>query len=303
MAARSTTELVVEVINSVEELEALPGYTKNIDPAQVELDTIIAVYDLPNEIACQKKTCHQPHNNGCVVKLSDGNVTNIGNKCGKKLYSEKFTLQKLQADRYIKRMNVVRLLTAKKQNDQSIKDTLTSTHTSAKTVTDLIKQLEVYFGSKLVNKIRSKALKQEYDVYTFTQLTEKEIEIRRETGNASKRVLNEERIKVGTLAYIDFFAKDVRSMYFDKIYPAYTELLQADIDSMPTPALNKLQRKISDAERASREIPDIETEALSFSQHRKNFELLNFIADELPFEEASLAKSGIDRYIHMNKQL
>lgn len=77
-------------LESWEEVEAIPGYTAQINPKHESLKEIIGAYALPDPVPCGISSCRTPHNKGYVVVAGSGLVTNIGNVCGKKAFGIEF---------------------------------------------------------------------------------------------------------------------------------------------------------------------------------------------------------------------
>ena len=79
-----------EQIDSWEEVESLPGFTHALDPRQKELKEIIGRYVFKEKTACGLTNCKQPHSKGYLVVTTTGEVTNIGNVCGKTHFGVSF---------------------------------------------------------------------------------------------------------------------------------------------------------------------------------------------------------------------
>ena len=70
-------------IESWEDIIQLPGYTRDLNPEKIKLKEITGKYSLKEKISCGLSTCHQPHNHGYIATTESGELTNIGNICGK----------------------------------------------------------------------------------------------------------------------------------------------------------------------------------------------------------------------------
>ena len=165
--------------------------------------------------------------------------------------------------------------------------------------------LEQEVGVKLVNLIKTMAKRSEYDVYDYRELTKKQIEVRDfmrgTSGNAPKETDTQERYKAGSLEFISFFAEDVRGMIFEKATPAIRSLKSSLLDEMPTPALKKLSRSITEAEAILNKMPDIASQAKAFAGRRNNFILAKVLAKNLDDQNARIASAGIARYMQKMK--
>ena len=78
-------------IESWEDLITRPGYRDKIDPSKVQIKQILGLYKLPDKHSCGIKNCGTPHNRGYLVSTTDGYETNIGNRCGAKIFGVDFT--------------------------------------------------------------------------------------------------------------------------------------------------------------------------------------------------------------------
>lgn len=79
-----------EKVESWEEITELPGFTANLDPKHYKLNEIIGRYIFKENIPCGLTTCKQPHGKGYIVSTKTGEVTNIGNRCGKTHFGVEF---------------------------------------------------------------------------------------------------------------------------------------------------------------------------------------------------------------------
>lgn len=72
------------------DIEARPGFTKDLDPNRHQLATIIGRYAFSERIRCGLSNCHTPHAKGYIVTTKDGLETNIGKDCGKSYFGVDF---------------------------------------------------------------------------------------------------------------------------------------------------------------------------------------------------------------------
>ena len=61
----------------------LIGENTYIDPNKFPLKKIVKHYHVKPEIQCSLSMCHRWHNEGYIVELEDGRLTNVGHICGK----------------------------------------------------------------------------------------------------------------------------------------------------------------------------------------------------------------------------
>ena len=84
------TERGLVKVETWQEIEELPGFTKDIDPKEYELKDIIWRYIFKDYIKCGLSSCHTPHGKGYIVTTKTGPITNIGRNCGKNHFGVEF---------------------------------------------------------------------------------------------------------------------------------------------------------------------------------------------------------------------
>ena len=77
-------------IKSWDDITGRPGYTQTINPSEVKLKQIIARYNISPKQACGISSCGTAHNMGFLVVCEGGIETNIGHRCGKKIFGVEF---------------------------------------------------------------------------------------------------------------------------------------------------------------------------------------------------------------------
>lgn len=93
------TERGLVRIDTWEDVESQPGFTQEINPKEVQLDTIIGRYRLPDYVVCGLSSCHHKHFRGYLVTTKEGTITNIGKDCGKTHFGVDFETLSRQFDR------------------------------------------------------------------------------------------------------------------------------------------------------------------------------------------------------------
>lgn len=80
--------------NSMTEVCAVDGYVRELDDKRTELQQLLGWYVFKDEeVSCGRKSCHQPHKFGFVVRDQAERVTNIGHCCGERIFGEKFAVE------------------------------------------------------------------------------------------------------------------------------------------------------------------------------------------------------------------
>ncbi len=77
-------------IKSWEDVVDRPGYTEKVNPDEVTLKQIIGRYHISPKQPCGISSCGTAHNMGFLVVCEGGIETNIGNKCGKRIFGVDF---------------------------------------------------------------------------------------------------------------------------------------------------------------------------------------------------------------------
>lgn len=88
-------------IASWEDVLQLPGFRKDVDPSEHQLDAIIGRYMFRDKVNCGLSSCHQPHGRGYIVTTKAGITTNIGKDCGRKHFGVDFETTSRKFDRDI----------------------------------------------------------------------------------------------------------------------------------------------------------------------------------------------------------
>lgn len=86
------------------EIEARPGFLKDLNPSRHRLSAIIGRYVFKDRIRCGLTSCHTPHQKGYIVATADGHETNIGKDCGKTHFGVDFETLSRKFDRDVAAM-------------------------------------------------------------------------------------------------------------------------------------------------------------------------------------------------------
>ena len=101
-------------IQSWDDVIERPGYTPKVNPESIKLKKIIGRYHIPIQHPCGISSCGTSHNKGYLVVCEGGIETNIGHRCGKRIFGVEFqTLEKTftkdtNAQRYRQRIGEVK---------------------------------------------------------------------------------------------------------------------------------------------------------------------------------------------------
>lgn len=86
-------------IENWEDIESLPGFVPDLNPAEHKLDAIKGRYMFKDKIKCGLSNCHKPHAKGYIVATKIGLLTNIGKDCGKTYFGVDFETLSKKFDR------------------------------------------------------------------------------------------------------------------------------------------------------------------------------------------------------------
>jgi len=96
------------------------GDNISIDPNKFPLKRIVKHYHVKPEIQCSLSMCHRWHNEGYIVELEDGRLTNVGHICGKQ-FGEKFAIEEQKYQEQILRPQLVQEIGASKAKLREVK--------------------------------------------------------------------------------------------------------------------------------------------------------------------------------------
>jgi len=111
-------------IDNWEDVNGIPGYVRELDPASATLKSILGSYQIADRVPCGLANCRQPHSRGYLVATDDGRVTNIGNVCGKTNFSVEFETMRRKFDDDIRRKERREQIDAAKSRAQRLLDEL-----------------------------------------------------------------------------------------------------------------------------------------------------------------------------------
>jgi len=86
-------------VETWQEILQRPGYSGDVNPAEITLKAIIGSYVFGSEVPCGLSSCHQGHRRGYLVATSTGVVTNLGHVCGKSYFGVDFESMRRAFDR------------------------------------------------------------------------------------------------------------------------------------------------------------------------------------------------------------
>lgn len=246
-------------IESWEDVETRPGFTKDIDPKAIKLKAIIGSYAFADHIPCGLSSCHQPHGHGYLVVTHDGRETNIGKDCGRKFFSVDFVTMQKMFDRELK-------ASLNREHLWSIKNRLPSIRIEiaklkqgqfgASWMHSQIVQLLGQSGSlpRSITNAVNEAVRSNGALKIQRALTKEERKIRGVAADVTgleHRRTRTEQFTIEQIGQIDGYTSlmnenSLRGILVDKLEPFITALDAVDLDSLSRKELNALYRAGSD---------------------------------------------------------
>jgi hypothetical protein len=101
---------MVRKFETLEEINAIPGYLPSISRGEHEFAAPLGYYRFKKKIHCALRSCNQPHNHGYVVRTVAGAVVAIGNICGSEIFGDIFTNATIAIDKEIARQLLMQSL-------------------------------------------------------------------------------------------------------------------------------------------------------------------------------------------------
>lgn len=153
--------------HSFSDLEKLPNFRQNIKLTR-ELErsaVIIAAYKIvPDMIPCGL-TCHQGHNRGYVLELSDDSHTNVGRNCGSNHFGAscfKDQVSKIEeAERVSKQKSAVNRLI---DHAPKLRQRAHDLWHASKPLYDALEEFKKLFPDPISNDLRNRAQRRQYAV-------------------------------------------------------------------------------------------------------------------------------------------
>lgn len=270
------------VFNTYEDIASRPNFKTEIDTSTSTIYKLIAVYSFPNKQHCGKKGCHQPHNNGWLAVTTDGQETLIGSKCGLEWGGDKFSLEKTQLNRRVKRDTQLKAYYQILQDADLILDKVNEIKTRSKGADWLaktIKKLEDACTFELMRMIRLRASRGETTITIETLKTKEERDI--EAVSKTGGVVSPYKVEIiGSLVGLELFKYDLREVLMIEIYKKLQDMRLLNPTTLPTPTLNSLVKDAGAFRLLFKQSEDILSYADRFFSTTNNFKLIKMLDKE-----------------------
>lgn len=229
------------MIRTVQDLRDLPNYLESVDPHTQPLSKIITGYYLNEEYPCGLKSCHQPHRDGFLVELEDGNVTNVGWKCGER-FGDKFSVERTRYAEREMRPKAIRIVQDTIPKLHGMRQEMTHLATEADRLSQCKQGMRSLFP-KLYRELERRAHSGNDRIAEQVERTKKEVDDLYEMNPASSR----ERFRYreeprGVLPGLRVIADNIREDVITAVTLKGDALLLLDIGSLSTEKLLEWER-------------------------------------------------------------
>lgn len=220
-------------IKSAADIQKIHGYRFDIDPTREPLKKILQHYHVTPTIQCGLSGCHSWHNEGYLVELENGSLTNVGHICGAG-FGDKFEVERihytdailkpqlLRAERTV-RDGKIRLESMQKQID-ALADTATR-------LSDRKSEFRKRFPDASKNLDR-RASGGNSMVMDSIERTRGEIEaILAANPHQNREGLRFRDVEKGRIAGLQLFAFNIREKISQELVSKAQEVIALDIDA------------------------------------------------------------------------
>jgi hypothetical protein len=225
----------------MEEIEAWPGYKKDVDPTSTKVARLVGVYSgFAAAVPCGLTCCHTLHKTGVVVETVDGDITNIGHVCGAK-YFEEYQVIKNRYDANVARSRRLRVLRDLLNSEPALRTRLANLKTQPYAADWLHNSWRNFIESVpsvVVNELRERALRDNGRVTRTERLHGEAAERRRQfvvsttAGREGGAPIYEER-ELGHIRGLGIWRdRNIREVLFDGVVGRLDKVRELDLPSL-----------------------------------------------------------------------
>ncbi len=223
---------------SIKEIKQLSSFRNEIAAESASPREAIGVYDFPKiaQEKCGLSNCRTPHGKGYVVEMQSGECTLVGGYCGAKkmgLAFQEVINRARRADRISRHREVIQtFLSRASEFDTRINDFLDQPR-GARWVTKRVADCNSVLPPEALHTIRRMASRNDGDVFDFTAMTRKEIEVAKETGAIPKGQPGPyfRREKVGRIEGLAIWQTELKTILIDDLQQGMLRLKRFDAGS------------------------------------------------------------------------
>jgi hypothetical protein len=280
-------------IENWDDVEGTPGFTRDINPKEAELDRILGNYRLADLVVCGLSSCHHKHFRGYLVATKDGRVTNIGHDCGRTHFGVDFETLAAAFDRDMRDAERRETLHAFKHRLEDYMSTVEQIKTELKGATWLNKQLSDLRHPEHglptpIRRVLDEMVRTQSSTLKRQRLaTAREIEMMRETGSRASEKPNGVVIEedIGSLSGLSVLypEKNIREILIKDIEVRLNEFRSVVVDTASRYELSTWAKWVSEIDaklKTCREIIEAGRAFFSRENIAKLAELTENAADE-----------------------
>lgn len=177
------------IINDWNDVVERPGYKSKIDPKETKPKQILGRYHIAPKQPCGISSCGTAHNMGYLVLCENGTETNIGNKCGKRIFGvdfqalEKTFTRDTNAQRY--RENISKFQNQIANFNDRVNFLIDGEQQGQWCYDRMHWHITKGFESKTLEALKGRSLRNDPAIYNEVGLSKEEREAARETGDNS----------------------------------------------------------------------------------------------------------------------
>jgi len=273
-------------IRNPQDILSLPGYRERVDPEREPLNRLLKHYYINPQMQCS--LCGTWHNDGYVVLLENGGVTNIRHDCGEK-FGEKFAIEERAYREKILRPEMIRKLGLGKarveQSRLAIERLVNRVHTLLRRRRGLREQFPVLSEAlwRRANQGRPELVE---DVERSEQEIEDSLAI---NPNQKREALRYRQVPRGRIAGLSFLIADANGVVFDELQRRSEEF--RSLEGLHAMAIDKLlewERWLNNLDARLKEAERIATDGEAFFTDG-NLQLLALIAQN-PKEKRGITR-------------
>jgi hypothetical protein len=285
------------------DLQRIDGYRYDIDPTREPLKKILQDYYVTPTIQCGLSGCHRWHNDGYLVELENGNLTNVGHICGAG-FGEKFETERIHYMDTILRPMVLQAVRDGKIKLESRQAQINILADSASRLSSRKSEFRRRFPDTARNLDR-RASNGGSMVMDSVERTKGEIEdILAANPHQNRESLRFREIEKGRIAGLQLFSFNIRQSISQELVSKAQELIALDIDAqkLKTEVLVKWESWLNSFDERIEEAMNFVNKAEEFFSE-ENYQLIASLP--LPRPESSLLKqiktSALDEVMTKNE--
>jgi len=258
------------------DFRALDGYADRVNATPHDFVAMIGWYSFRHLVECSLSGCRRSHNEGFVVQLQDGRVTNVGHICGRKAFGEAFHagVKAIEAQREFEA--VLAGMDKYRQEMPQLEARLSTLQSGVRGVASLTKArrtLREMLPAHLVRDLAERAYRNQKVVHRAVLRSESEIEIAQlEQPSLRGDALRYKEERIGYFVGIALFTRYPEDILRVKVEEPLKQF-RSGVSGMGVVRLKRLHKALESVAPGLREAENALEEAWSFF-HAENFVLM-----------------------------